>query len=370
MKRKLFIVGTLIAGMLFISFLFTIALAETEGRQNTGITGRNNGILPQSGVPKGKEILKGLAASDQKSPPPESPPVYQPPLWGAPGGRVGGGTRSLGSSTSHAVQSTITEAEGYACMGYDKSRKVTEDEALANAKRVAVEYASTYIKSETKVQDAILEKDLIEAYANASVKLIEEMARAWYKDSAAGDCVRIKIKAEVIPDDQAMARITLGKGVIDDPSAPLHVSVWTDKKEYRDKEKMKIYIKGNKPFFAKVMHRDADGTTLQILPNPYRTENYFNGGTIYEIPSGKDQFELEVSAPFGEESIVVHASSSPLGDLDLQERGGVYQVKTAEGDIGMRTRGLKLQAAKGSSTGKGPAASDFCEAVQTVKTMQ
>ncbi len=38
----------------------------------------------------------------------------------------------LGSSSLYAAQSTITEAEGYACMGYDKSRKVTEDEALTS----------------------------------------------------------------------------------------------------------------------------------------------------------------------------------------------------------------------------------------------
>jgi hypothetical protein len=46
-----------------------------------------------------------------------------------------------------AGQSTITDANGYACMGADKSRKQTETEALANAKRAAVENASTYIKS-------------------------------------------------------------------------------------------------------------------------------------------------------------------------------------------------------------------------------
>lgn len=275
----------------------------------------------------------------------------------------------MAASSLYAGQSTITEAEGYACMGYDKSRKVTEEEALANAKRVAVEYASTYIKSETKVKDAILEKDLIEAYANASVKIIEEMARVWYKDSALGDCVKIKIKAEVIPDDRVMDRISQGKGAEDDPLAPLNVRVWTDKKEYREKERMKIYIKGNKPFYAKVIYRDVDGMTLQILPNPYRTENYFNGGTIYEIPSGKDQFELEVSPPFGEESIIVYASSPfPLGNLDLEEKGAVYQVKTADQDMGMKMRGLKLQAVKESSAGKKLAACEFFETKQTVKT--
>ena len=275
---------------------------------------------------------------------------------------------TLGSSSLYATQSMITEAEGYACMGYDKSRKVTEDEALANAKRSAVEYASTYIKSETKVKDAILEKDLIDAYANASVKLIEEIARTWYKDSASGDCVKIKIKAEVIPDDRAMDRISQGKGAEDDPSAPLNVRVWTDKKEYRQKEKMKIYVKGNKPFYAKVLYRGVDGTTLQILPNPYRTENYFNGGAVYEIPTGKDQFELEVGPPFGEETISVYAGSSPLGSLDLQEKGAFYQVKTTDPDIGARTRGLKLQAAQDTQTSQAPAASEFFEAKQTVKT--
>ena len=63
-------------------------------------------------------------------------------------------------STLYASQSTITEADGYACMGYDKSRKQTEEEAFTNAKRKAVEYASTYIKSETRVKDFQLEQGL------------------------------------------------------------------------------------------------------------------------------------------------------------------------------------------------------------------
>jgi len=96
MKRKLFIVGTLMAGILFISFLSTIAAAETEGKKNTGTTRENKGIIPQPADQKSKETLKSLEASDQKSPPPISLPVYQPPLRGAPGGRVGGGTRGMG----------------------------------------------------------------------------------------------------------------------------------------------------------------------------------------------------------------------------------------------------------------------------------
>ncbi|MBI5971161.1 MAG: DUF4384 domain-containing protein, partial [Deltaproteobacteria bacterium] len=59
-----------------------------------------------------------------------------------------------------------------------------------------------------------------------------------------------------------------------------------------------------------------------------RGNNYFNGGVIYEIPSGEDRFELDVSPPFGEENITVYASPSQVGEIDLKPSGGVYEIKT------------------------------------------
>ena len=117
----------------------------------------------------------------------------------------------------YASQSTIIETDGIACMGYDKSRKQTEEEALANAKKKAAEHASTYIKSESRLKDFELEKDLIEAYSNATVKVIEEISRSWYRDASLGECCQVKIKAEVIPDNEAMDRISKGKGQAEDP---------------------------------------------------------------------------------------------------------------------------------------------------------
>ena len=74
-------------------------------------------------------------------------------------------------------------------------------------------------------------------------------------------------------------------------------------------------MKGNKPFYVRVVYEDADGSILQLLPNPYRQDNYFNGGVVYEIPSGNDRFELEVSPPFGEENIVVYAPAGHIPSL-------------------------------------------------------
>jgi hypothetical protein len=263
----------------------------------------------------------------------------------------------------YAAQSTIKVAEGSACMGDDKSRKQTETAAMADARRNAIESVKTYITSATEVKDFELQKDLVSAYANATVEVIEELAKGWYKDPNLGDCYKVKIKTEVIPDEKAMKKAA--DTAPDDPSLPLTVKVWTDKETYREGEKIKMYLKGNKPFFARVIYRDAAKNNLQLLPNPYRHDNYFQGGVIYEIPSGTDKFELEVNPPFGEESIMIYASVSELGDLNLKQEGSVYAVKTKPQDIGIKTRSIKIKAV---SAGKAQQQAEFSEGAVIVKT--
>ncbi|RME62703.1 MAG: DUF4384 domain-containing protein [Nitrospirae bacterium] len=251
----------------------------------------------------------------------------------------------------YAGQSTITESEGYACMGEDRTKRQTEELALQDAKRQAIEQVSSYIKSETTVSEGKLQKDLLRAYTNASVRIIESEGRWDTEPPRVGDCYRVRIKAEVIPDEKAM-KATSEAEDMDDPSAPLKVRIWTDKKQYLKGERVKIYLKGNKPFYARVIYRQADGTMVQILPNPYRRDNYFQGGVVYEIPSGPDRFDLEVTPPFGEEYLILYASTEPLGELELEQTGGVYAVKTALKDIGQMTRGIKITGRNETRTGE------------------
>jgi len=124
------------------------------------------------------------------------------------------------SSPLCAAQSTIVDVEGKACMGDDKSRNQTEQAAITDAKRRAVEFTSTFLKTKTEVKDYVVEKDLLAAYANAEVKVIQELEKVWYKDAAAGDCYKVKIKAEVIPDEKAMQKAAQAKSVTDNPAAP------------------------------------------------------------------------------------------------------------------------------------------------------
>lgn len=266
-----------------------------------------------------------------------------------------------------ASQSIITDVDGSACMGDDKSRKQTEQAAVTDAKRKAVEYAVTYIKSETQVKNFELEKDLISAYSSASVRIIQELEKGWFKDLSLGDCYKIKIKSEVIPDSKSFEVTRDNKALLENPLSPLNIKIWTDKREYKRAEKMKIYIKGNKPFYARVVNKDPGGSTIQLLPNPYRTEYYFNGSTIYEIPASIDRFEMEVVPPFGDDSIVVYGSTAPLGDISLKPFGGVYEVMTKPQDIADMTRGVKIVKKKEDS---GIGASEFFEDTIQVKTWE
>jgi len=188
----------------------------------------------------------------------------------------------------------------------------------------------------------VLESDVIKAYSNSSVRVIEEMEKGWYRDPSSGECFRLRVKAEVIPDEKKI-KSSAKEASYEDPTSPLNVKVWTDKKEYKNSEKIKVYVRGNKPFYARVVYKDASGKTVQLFPNPYSSDNYFKGGTVYEIPSGEDRFDLEVSPPFGSESVTVYAGSSQLGDLDLDSASGIYDIKTKAADIGTKTRGVKIK---------------------------
>jgi hypothetical protein len=246
----------------------------------------------------------------------------------------------LGASFSLAQQSSITEADGYSCMGIDYSKKQTEQLALQDAKRQAVEFSKSYIESTTEMENFNLKRDLVTAFAQAEVKVVDIIESAW-DDPSSGDCYRIKIQAEVIPVAKDYNRVAAEARFSEDPSAPLSVKLWTNSSELLENQRLSIYVKANKPFFGRIIYTDASGTQLQLLPNPYREEVYFQGGVVYEIPSGLDQFDLIVSAPFGQESVALYASTSPLGELKSTNLGPVLEVQSE--DIPKKTRGIKVK---------------------------
>ena len=87
----------------------------------------------------------------------------------------------------------ITEAEGSACMGDDKSRKQTEEVARNEAKRRAAEQAATQVRAQSRVSIGTLEEDVIKIIATGKVRVLNVLSSSWDKEG----CYKYRIRAEV-----------------------------------------------------------------------------------------------------------------------------------------------------------------------------
>ncbi len=106
----------------------------------------------------------------------------------------------LMASNLYAAQSMITESEGYACMGKDKTRKQTEAAAMTAAKYNAAAQVLPRIYDKKKAADFSYKTLVGNASVDTSVDVIQQIQGDWYNDASAGDCYKVKIKAEVIPN--------------------------------------------------------------------------------------------------------------------------------------------------------------------------
>lgn len=237
----------------------------------------------------------------------------------------------------HAAQSSITNAKGSACLNQGETKKQVESQALLDAKRQAVEFAKTYVSVQTKVKNFKLEKDLIKSFAQAEVKVLSIVKQSWDEKNT---CYFISLMAEVFPVSTLLNMQS--DMLMNNPTAPLTVKLWTNQLQFRPGQYMKIYIKGNKPFYGRLTYKDASGNLLQVLPNPNRSEYHFNGSVTYQVPDMNDNFELLVAPPLGIESLTLYASTAPLGKVEKQNIGGVYKLTQGSEKIAYQTRGIRI----------------------------
>ncbi|WP_177208031.1 DUF4384 domain-containing protein [Pseudoalteromonas denitrificans] len=256
-----------------------------------------------------------------------------------------------------SAQSSITKAQGEACKTAKHTKLQIESQALLNAKRQAVEFAKTYVKVQTQVTNFELEKDIIKSFSEAEVKVLSVNNKTWDDKQR---CYSISIMAEIFP-----VLLSQGQGdlLMTNPTAPLTVKVWTDQAQYHLGQYMKIYIKGNKPFYGRLTYKDASGNLLQILPNVNRSSHHFNGSVTYQVPDIKDNFELLVEPPLGLEKLTLYASTAPLGKIEKQDIGGIYKISQSPEQVGFKTRGIRLITSNNNNkTGKANIVAEFDEA--------
>ena len=152
-----------------------------------------------------------------------------------------------------------------------------------------------------------------EAYVHApTLKEVDEREIAAWEQSKGCDIRVLRRFLEEWPDGFYAYD---ARRLLDSCKPPLEVKVWTGKKSYRNGELIKVFIEGNSAFYARVIYRDVQGNLVQIYPNTYRKAERFEANRTYVIPSDDDDFDLEVGPPFGNESILVFASTKPLPEM-------------------------------------------------------
>jgi hypothetical protein len=235
-------------------------------------------------------------------------------------------------------RSCIQSVDGYAYLSEDMTLSETRKVAFANAKRQAVENAKTFIISNTVVEDFVVKKDIIKGTAEGAVTILEQ------KDFGVEDNQRyhVWIKAEVEYGlKQKKQKIITDTAF--NKEAPLTVKVWTPKKKYKAGENIVIYIQGNREYYARIVDITSRGEIIQLLPNDYRTINFFEAGKVYKIPDKGDHFNLKVSPPYGEDQIVVYASEVPLGTVSMEQAGqGLRSFKGTRKSLAVKTRGVAI----------------------------
>ncbi len=264
--------------------------------------------------------------------------------------------------------SILVESEGEACLGTDKTRSQVIKLALDKAKRLASEQASTHVSRETSLIKGKLETDFIDVYSRATVKILKELEKGWVKSAKqtgyVDECYRIKIRAEIFPADVDFNSIS-GRKIISDPRLPLTVELWTDKASYNLGDELKFYFRGNKPFYAKAVYKDAEENLIEVTPS--HKSKYYKGGVVYEIPSNKDKFTLLITPPFGNEKLILYTSTAPMSRYDGQQSGELYLIRGGADDLGTTTRGLTIL--QNSKSGKNSARAEFAETEAKVKVL-
>ncbi|MBN1895487.1 DUF4384 domain-containing protein [bacterium] len=247
---------------------------------------------------------------------------------------------SYAGSAHKTMRSAIVEAEGFSFYEENKTMADLREQALADAKREAMQKAQSYLKTITRVENFQLSYDLIEIEAEGYVRILQ------IQDLGIGEDKRYhcRIQAEIAYEIPVIQNPDSAR-VLESAQAPLTVKVWTEKSEYKTGEEVKIYIRGNKDFYARVVYMDVEKKMIMILPNLYRKTHFFKAEETITIPAPDDKFKLRVRPPLGEEKIWVYASTAPLGSIDTQELGNsLLEVKNDLKSLGTRTRSIEIFA--------------------------
>ncbi len=222
------------------------------------------------------------------------------------------------------IRSVICSASGYVYTGAAVGQEQARQRAIAVAKRFALRKTNTMIQKKLGESDSRFRFEFVEFQPGEYVRIL------YHKDvkPIAPGQTRLygaQITAEI---RYRITDVHNQEKLLSDLALPLTVRVWTQKASYREGEKIVFYIRGNRDFYAAMIDIAPDGEIIQILPNLHRKSHLFKRSVTYSFPDPLlgDNFDMNVSPPFGEETVLIYASEMPIGEIPFSKYAGQFGV--------------------------------------------
>lgn len=123
----------------------------------------------------------------------------------------------------------------------------------------------------------------------------------------------------------------------------LNVEVWTNKGDdnllFTEGEKLKIYLRANKPCYVRLIYYIASGERVLLKDSYYIAENMVN--KVIEIDD-----EFECAEPFGVETLQANAQTEEFEKLQTYNQDGYEFIRNSLEEVLVKTRGFKKVASK------------------------
>lgn len=97
-----------------------------------------------------------------------------------------------------------------------------------------------------------------------------------------------------------------------DALGPVGITLTSDRgidPVYELGETMSLLVSLDRDAYLTCYYQQADGTTLQIMPNPFAPGNYFYAGEPFKVPDARMPFQFDLVPPTGTELVKCFATS-------------------------------------------------------------
>lgn len=245
----------------------------------------------------------------------------------------------------------VQTAEGQACYRYgDKETPVqAKEEAIALARKTAVENHRVFIDSKSAVKDFQLEKDLIEAVSIGvltHVKILKE------KEEDRTVCVTVTGLIDPTQTQKLIEQRMKAKDIVKDamsqdvsPRSTFGLKVWVNSSDgrYTEGEELIIHLQSESDGYLKLDYYQADGNVVHLVPNLFRGQGEIEKGKTYTFGGVMSAEQFVIQGPFGDELIKAFVSPQRIPEI--------YETKQLVEDsashiqtMKMKLRGVRVQA--------------------------